>query len=332
MFRKKIEKKTEAERVEERREEVLAAGRKFKYPLQYTKHRIVVNTILIAVVMMALLVVGGWFALFKLQMTSDVLYRVTRVLPVSVATVEGEPVRFADYLMLYRASVISVERQSGTFGDDEASEELSTQYKRVALSQAEEYTYAIKLAKELGIKVTSEEITNEFERHRQVGGVDRSKAGFLKIVNDNFGMSENEYRRMLELNLVEAKVAVAVDEEAQKIAEMVEQALATNGGNYQKTAEQLGDKVLYEETGGMVDSRNIDGGRSSMAMKLAPGEQSGKFVSLSGDGYYFVKLIEKTETEVNFVSLKVPFTVLDEKFAEVSEAGRIKEFIEVGDL
>ena len=32
--------KTELERVEERREEVLSKGRKFKYPLQYAKYRI----------------------------------------------------------------------------------------------------------------------------------------------------------------------------------------------------------------------------------------------------------------------------------------------------
>ena len=37
--------KTEREKVEERREEVLAKGRKFKYPLQYTKHKLVINTI-----------------------------------------------------------------------------------------------------------------------------------------------------------------------------------------------------------------------------------------------------------------------------------------------
>ena len=36
--------KTELERVEERREEVLSKGRKFKYPLQYAKYRIVTVT------------------------------------------------------------------------------------------------------------------------------------------------------------------------------------------------------------------------------------------------------------------------------------------------
>ena len=332
LFREKDEKKTEQEKVEERREEVLAAGRKFKYPLQYTKHRIVVNTILITVALIAVLTVGGWLALYKLQMTSDVLYRVTRVLPVAVATVEGENVPFADYLMLYRASMISLERQSGALGDDESAESVRIRYKRSALTQAEEYTYAMKLAKELGVVVSEDEITAEFERHRQVGGIDRSKEGFLKIVSDNFGMNEDEYRRMLKLTVTKAKVEEEIDANAVAVAEEVEKMLAQNGGNYQKVAESLGEKVIYEETGGMVDSKNIDGGRASEAIKLEAGGQTGRFVSLNGDGYYFVKLVAKTETEVNFVSLKVPFTEFDGKFAELLENNRIKELITIPEM
>ena len=92
--RKKDEKKTDLERVEERREEVLAQGRKFKYPLQYTKHRVVVNTVLIGIIITALLAVGGWLALYKFQMTDELLYRATMIVPVSVANVDGEKVRF----------------------------------------------------------------------------------------------------------------------------------------------------------------------------------------------------------------------------------------------
>ena len=58
------ERKTEREKVEERREEVLSRGRKFKYPLQYAKHKLVINTVVIAVVGVVLLMVSGWAALY----------------------------------------------------------------------------------------------------------------------------------------------------------------------------------------------------------------------------------------------------------------------------
>lgn len=325
----KKEKKTEQQKVDERREEVLAQGRKFKYPLQWTKHRIVISTILIAVVVIAVMIVGGWLALYRFNMTDDMLFRITKVLPVSVASVDAEAVRFSDYLMFYRSSITSIERQSGQVDNEGSVEALQAQYKRAALSEAEEYTYALKLARENDITVTNEEIEKEFRRHLNIGGVERSEDSFVKIIEDNFGLNKSEYERMLYLTLIKAKVEERIDDNANEIAQKVEKMLAENGGDYQALTDALGDEISYEETGGYVSAQNIDGGRATEAMKLEPGQQSGKFVSTNGDGYYFVKLVAKTDTEVNFVSIKVPFTEFKEQFDKLREDDKIREFIEI---
>lgn len=329
LFKKKDEKKTEQEKVKERREEVLATGRKFKYPLQWTRYRIVVNTILIAVVIFAMVLVGGWLALYRFNMTDDLLFRATQILPIPVATVDSENVRFSDYLMLYRSSIISIERQSSGQTNEEALNYLRNEYKRLALSEAEKYSYAIKLAKELNITISDKDIDDEFNRHLKIGGIERSEASFLKIIENNFGLTKSEYRRMLYLNLVKAKVSIAIDENANQLADRVESLLASNNNNFGEVVDQLGDQIIYEETGGLVDNKNIDGGRASEAMRLEPGQNSGKFVSMNGDGYYFVKLIKKTDTEVNFVSIKVPFTEFDERFVAMVREDKIHEFIKV---
>ncbi|RYC74639.1 SurA N-terminal domain-containing protein [Candidatus Nanosyncoccus alces] len=326
---KKEEKKTEKEKVEERREEVLAAGRKFKYPLQWTRHRIVINTILIALVVFAMIFIGGWLALYRIGMTDQLLFNITKVLPVPVASVDGENVRFSDYLMFYRSSMTSIERQSGSQFDEESIKDLQLEYKRSALSEAEKYTYAIKLAKELGVTVSNEEVATEFDRHLKIGGIDRSEEGFIKIIEDNFGLSKSEYERMLYLTLLRVKVEMEIDSKANKIADQVQSILTSNDNDYQNAAEQLGDKIIYEETDGLVDSKNIDGGRASEAMKLEPGQSSGRFVSMSGDGYYFVKLIKKTDSEVDFASIKIPFTEFAEQFAALEEEGKITEYIDI---
>ena len=329
LFGKKDAKKTEQERVEERREEVLAAGRKFKYPLQWTRHRIVINTILIVLVVTGMIVMGGWLVLYKLGMTDELLFRVTKVIPMSVAAVDGESVRFSDYLMLYRSSMTSIERQSGSQFDEGSVEDLKAEYKRAALSEAEEFAYAVKLARELGVEVSNEEVRQEFERHIKIGGIDRSEDSFIKIVNDNFGLSKSEYERMLYLSLLKSKVEIAVDKTADEVAAQVEKILAENGNDYNVVLEQLGDTVVYEETGGLVDNKNIDGGRAVEAAKLEQGASSGKFVSMNGDGYYFVKLLNKTETEVNFVSIRVPFTEFNRRFETLRAEGKIVEYIEI---
>ena len=329
LFSKKEAKKTEAEKIEARREEVLAAGRKFKYPLQWTRHRVVINTVLIALVVFTMVILGVWLALYRIGMTDDLLFNVTKVVPLSVASVDGEDVRFSDYLMFYRSSMMSIERQSGSQFDEESFDELKAEYKRIALTEAEKYTYAIKLAKELNIEKKKKKINSEFDRHLKIGGVDRSEEGFLKIIRDNFGLSRGEYERMLYLTLIKAKVEMAIDEEANKTSDEVERILADNGNDYKNVAEQLGDKIIYEETGGMVDDKNIDGGRAAEAMKLEPDQSSGKFVSANGDGYYFVKLIKKSESEVDFVSIKIPFKEFAKRFDMLKNDNKIIEHIDL---
>lgn len=329
LFSKKDEKKTELQRVEERREEVLNAGRKFKYPLQMTKHRIVINTLLIAIVVFAILTVGGWLALYKFGMTDEMLFRVTKMFPVPVASIDGENVKFSDYLMFYRSSIQSIERQSSQVDNESSIEDLRNQYKRAALNEAEEYSYALKLAKEAGIEVTRDEIVAEFNRHLSVGGVERSEESFMKIIDENFGLSKSEYERMLYLTLTKAKVEQEIDTYANEVASEVEKMLSENGGKFSAVANALGDKVVYEETGGLVSNQNIDGGRATEASKLEPGQQTGKFISMNADGYYFVKLVAKTEAEVNFVSIKVPFTEFDSKVESLRSGDGVKEYIHI---
>ena len=331
IIKKKDSKKTEQEKVEERREEVLATGRKFKYPLQWTKHRIVVNTILISVIMITIVVTSIWLALYRLNMTDDLLFRITKIIPLPVAVVDSENVRFSDYLTFYHSSISSIERQSGSQFDESSAEQVKSEYKRAALTESEDYAYALKLANERGITVSDEEVATEFSRHLKIGGIERSEEAFVKIIEDNFGLTKDEYERMLYLTLIKAKVEMAIDENANQIATEVEKLLAESDNDYAAVAEQLGDKVIYEETGGLVDSKNLDGGRATEALKLEPGQSSGKFVSMNGDGYYFVKLISKTDTEVNFVSIKVPFTEFDKRMTNLRNDGKINEYITIPD-
>ncbi len=323
--------KTEREKVEERREEVLAQGRKFKYPMQYAKHKLIINTVIVALVAIALMVVAGWVMLYKIQDTGDMLYRVTQVIPVPVAEVDGEKVRYSDYLMIFRSNLVTSEQQGGVLEDGEDTSVLEDVYKRAALESAIEYAYALKLGRELGVSVTNEEIDGAFDEHRRVGGVERSEESFLKIVSDNFGMNKTEYRRMLYLTLMKAKVSQAIDAPAREVADQIEQLLAENGGDMAAVAEVLGGSVAYEETGQLVDNMNVDGGRSNMAMTMEVGAISSRFLSSNGDGYYFVKLIEKTDSQVNYASLKILLTEFDLRMADLYEEGRVELYIKLED-
>ncbi|MBR3368744.1 SurA N-terminal domain-containing protein [Candidatus Saccharibacteria bacterium] len=330
-LRKKADQqpKTEKEKVEERKKEVLAQGRKFKYPIQYAKHNVVIITIVVSVIAVALLVLFGWLDFYKFQDSGDIAYRISRFLPLYVADVDDEKVRFSDYLMIYRSSLKAVEQQSGKLGNDTDADSVRDEYKQTALDSAEKYTFALKLAKENGIEVSDEEVNEAFDSHRKVGGAERSEEAFLKVINDNFGFSKDEYTRLLYLSLIREKVEERIDENATKLADEIEKALTENGGDYMQVAEQFGDRIIIEETGGLVDNKNIDGGRANVASRLKEGEQSGRFVSNNGDGIYFLKLISKNETQVNYISIKISFTEFEKRFEEIKNSQKITEYIEI---
>lgn len=325
----KTPKKTEKEKVEERREEVLSRGRKFKYPLQYAKHRVVIITIIVAIASLGVITGLGWFALYRAQDTGDILYRLTQILPVPVASVDGEAVRYSDYLMIYKSTITPVEQQQGQLGNNADADAMRAHYKRLALDEAENYTYALKLARELGVTVSEEEVDAAYGEHRNIGGVERSEDSFRKILQDNFGLTETEYRRMLYLSLVKSKVSEKIDTEAAQLAEAVMQKLIASDNKMQEVAQEFGEQVHYEETGGLVDKMNVDGGRSDAAIQLVAGEISQRLTSTNGDGYYIVKLIEKTDNTVNYASIKIPFVEFTKRLEQLRADGSVTEYIDL---
>ena len=160
-----------------------------------------------------------------------------------------------------------------------------------------------------------------------MGGIERSEESFLKILEDNFGMSKSEYKHMLGLSLIRSKVMVEIDDNAKNIDKRVQQMLNENGGDMTVVAAELGDKIEYEETGGLVDSMNVDGGRATMAMSLEPGQISERFLSSNGDGFYYVKLILKSEDKVNYASIKIPFTKFSDQIKQLRDDGKVDEYI-----
>lgn len=322
-------KRITTETLEEHRESVLSNGRKFKYPLQYAKHRLVVNTVIIGVAAVVLLGLFGWLQLYKFQTMNDVFYRFTRVIPVPVARVDREWVRYSDYLMIYKSSVTALENQEGALGDDDEDKMMKAEFKRQALDTAEEFAYALKLAKELDVEVTREQILEAEKEHRTVDGAERSEESFTKIIKANFGLSVVEYERLLMLSLTKREVSAQIDKHAGEVASRVEKMLAENDGDFWGVVEGMAEEVIYEETGELVDEMNLDGGRAVEASKLEVGQWTKRFLSKNGDGWYFVKLLAKGDGQVNYVSLRVPFKEFGERMTVLMDEGKITEYIKL---
>ena len=317
----------------ESRDEILNKGKKFKYPFQYAKHRVVIYTIAIAIVALASFVVVGWYQLYKAQNTGEVMFRFTKVLQLPVAEIDGYKVLYSDYLMLYRSSITSIERQQGKL--DDSNEEVKSRkmfYKRQALNDAEMYSYALAELRERNLTVSASEIDEIIDGHKSINGEKRSDEAFEGIVRDNFGLSMSEYRRLVMLSLAKKKLSIEIDEDAKKAADQVEAALQANKNDFAKVADAMknNDLVSYEPAGNAVDATNLDSGRAEVAMKLEKkGDVSERFVSKNGDGYYYVRLAAKEGGKVSYETISIRFSKIDNDVQKMREEGKIKESIEV---
>ena len=140
------------ETVAEHREQILAGGRKFKYPIQYARHRLLINSIIVFFVALVVAILFLWSQLYIVQNTGNLFYRVTQLAPLPVASVDGYPVPYNDYLMQYRSSIHWLQQKSRGFSTSSAdSKRQEEHFKRQSLDQAIENAYAQKIAKENNI-------------------------------------------------------------------------------------------------------------------------------------------------------------------------------------
>ena len=322
------------ETVAEHRERILAGGRKFKYPHQYVRHKLVINAIIISVVAVAVLPLVGWWQLYPQQNTSNFMYRVTRVVPVPVATVDGAQVRYSDYLMRYRSQELWL-RTQGQLGQKAEDNERQLNYiKRSVLDTLESDVYAAKRARELNIKVTNEEVQTVIDEQRNTVSGKISQEVYDDSTQHLLGISPDEYRHILKQSFLRQKVAYYVDTKAKQqadelkafIAEQKNQSTALNAA-----VDSFKKKGITLEFGasGLVPRNNRDGGLSKTALTLKDGEISDKIESTNGDGYYFVQRLSADSRQVSYQYIKVPLTVFDEEFAKLRKDGKIDEYISV---
>ena len=314
--------------LEEQRREILNKGKKFKYPVQYSKNRLVGNASIIALVILITGLGSLLYQLYKAQNTSEFIYRFT-VIPFPVAKVDGEIALYRDYLMEYRANMQIANAKKDEIEGANNTNALSTLNKSKAMKNAIANAYAQKIARELGISVSDKEISEVFDAQRKTQNTELTESALYKIAADNYGLLPNEYRRMfIELPLIRRKVTTQIDKNADKLKNEVSKYLSENSNNFSKAVEYFGDKIEYSKPG-KVRKTNIDGGRSKIAAGLKVGEVSKPFISNSGDGYYIVKLIEKTDNEVNYESIKIKFTEFNKQLEQLEKDGKIQKYIKV---
>lgn len=320
------------ETVAEHRERILAGGRRFKYPVQYARHKLVLNAIIISIVVLIVLLVISWQQLYMAQNTSGFFYRITRFIPVPVASVDGQQVRYSDYLLYFNGSAYYLKRNEQIdFSTRDGKAQLD-HIKRQSINDAEADAYAAKLAKDLNLSVSTKEIDQVVEQDRASYG-NISKEVYDTSALTILGWTSSEYRHVIANKLLRFKVGYAIDKKADErqssIAAALEKAPKTDFAKLSKKLNTEDAEATLVGNSGLVPYNNSDGGLSDAASKLKKGQVSSAIQSTTGDGYYFVRLLEDTGKQLSYEYIHVPLKQFDEQLAKLRKDKKIDEYITV---
>ena len=331
--------------ISEHREDILAKGRKLKYPMQYSKKRLIV--ISIVVVVAAVTTFGLWLnnALYKQQQTGDFFFSVTKILPLNVASVDGQPVRYQDYLRRLRADVhYYLNHEHRSFNSDEGEVELNY-HKRKDLDVAEKAAYVEYLAEQNDISVSMDEVDAEIAAMREANG--ETEEGLISTLESYYGWSMSDYRLTTHDQMLEQAVSYAIDNEAKETADEVLERLqagadfsvvagnGTSGDTTQQTGSASSAQTLPNvQNGGTITAKTTDQDPTGVVQavsKLSVGEltEVGKMRSNNTNYYYIARLDAKDGEDIQYSLILIKLTKLDDDFAKLRADGKIEEYISV---
>lgn len=269
------------ETVAARREEVLGSARKYIYPLQASKHRVVKLSAGVFVVAVAGFFIVCTLELYKFQSTASFIYGVTRVLPFPVAVIDTKHfVSYDSYLFELRHYMHYYETQQHVdFSSKDGKKQLAI-FKERTFDQVLQNAYTQILADQNNISISDHDIDVAVALVRSQDRLGASDQVFRSVLNEFWGWSEDDFRRELSEELLAQKVIDKLDTQTHDRAG---QALAQlqSGADFGTVAKQVSDDLSTQANGGvyatLIDRSNPDIAPqvADELFKLQPGQYSG---------------------------------------------------------
>ena len=158
-----------------------------------------------------------------------------------------------------------------------------------------------------------------------------SQEAYDRSVLQIYGQTREENRYSLQQNLLRQAVTYHIDSQAQATAADIAADIKKEPGKelqlYAEKARKR-DQNVQLLASGWVKKTNIDGGLAALAATLKAGQVVGPVKSTKGDGYYFVRLIEKDKDgRINYQYIKVPLTAFANRLRQLEARGAIKRYI-----
>lgn len=293
-----------SENVAEHREDVLSGARKYIYPLQHSKHRIVIlSTTLFLVAILTFSIVSVLF-LYRFQTTSGFMYQVTKVIPFPIARTGSTLIAYENYLFELGHYIHYYENQQQLSFDTEAGRAQLESYKQRAIDKVVNDAYVKIIAEENNISVSEQEIDEQIRIAREQNRLGSSDEVFEDVLKEFWNWSVDDFRRSLKSEILEQKVLRSLDPETEQKATAA-LARIEAGEDFAVVAKEVSDDIGTKENGGEFgfvnrSNRNVSQQTVDTLFNLPQGQNSGVVVVPYGTGYALaiIKNLEQKDGEV----------------------------------
>lgn len=317
--------------VAEHRDEVLGSAKKYIYPLQHSKRRIVVLSAGIFIGVLMLFFAYCTLALYRWNETSSFMYRVTQVIPFPVARIGSDLVAYENYLFeLQRYTHYYESQQKLDFDNNELDQQQLDEFKQRAIERVTNYAYIKEIAKEKDISVSNSEVQDEIKLLREQGRLGSGERVFEDVLKDFFGWSRADFERYLEQEILTQKVVAALDPETEQRANEAYQKLQ-GSADFAKVAKQYSDDVTSKNNGGELgftinkDSRDLAPEATKVLFSLKEGEVSE--VINTGYSLEIFKVLERSGGKVEAAHILLNFKDIDETINDLKEEQPTRVYI-----
>jgi hypothetical protein len=273
----------------EHREEVISGARKYIYPLQHSKNRVVFLTITLTLLTIFVFSVSSVVLLYRMQTRSAFMYQVTRVIPFPIARTGSTFIAYENYLFELNHYIHYYENQQQLSFDTEAGQAQLASYKERTINKVVNDAYVKILADELGIAVDPTEVDEQIRIAREQNRLGSNDEIFEDVLREYWDWSVGDFRRSLTAELLAQKVIRANSTEVEARAT---EALAriTAGEDFAAIAAEYSEDIGTKDAGGEFglvnrSNRNVSQQTVDTLFKLGDGQVSGVVVVPYGTGY-----------------------------------------------
>lgn len=319
------------ETVAEHREKVLSSARKYIYPLQHSRNRIVkISTSLFALAVVVFFVYCG-LALYRLQSTSTFLYEVTRVIPFPVAKAGPSFVAYENYLFELRHLVHYYEVQQKEDLDGKDKQHLIA-LRQESLRKVIDDAYVKQLAQQNKITVSNREVNNQIALVKAQNRLGTNDQMLSDVLKQFWGWSISDFRRELKTQLLAQKTASHLDTATHARAESALAALA-QGKDFAVLAAEVSDDAATKAAGGQYgalinkSNRDVPPQVVDALFKLQPGQTSA--IIDTGYSLEIVKVLQVQGDKVQAAHISFKIQDIETYLKPLKDEKKARRFISV---